>query len=70
MLNAVMAIYNLPLIPKGYGMVYPVKTNKVISINGELYNSNTMHNIKISKMSQVKILAKRRQGYLLDLLQQ
>ncbi len=49
--------FNQPLIHNGYGMVYPVETNKAISINGRPYYSNSMHKIKINKMSQVKILA-------------
>lgn len=50
--------FNQPSIPKGYGIIYPVKTNKTISIDGKPYTSDTAHNIKIERTSQVEIIAK------------
>ena len=54
-----LGYYNQPSIPEGYGIVYPVKTKKAISIAGENYQSNTMHRISVDKMSQVEIISDR-----------
>ena len=50
--------YNQPSIPNGYGIIYPVKTQKLILIDGETYNSNTMHKITIDKMKQLEVVSK------------
>ena len=49
--------YNQPSIPKGYGIVYPVETQKSISIDGKPYQSNSLHHIEIDEMSQADVIA-------------
>ena len=40
--------FNQPSIPQGYGIVYPVETKKIISIDGKNYQSNSLHHIEIN----------------------
>lgn len=49
--------YNQPSIPKGYGIVYPVETQKNITIDGQNYISNSMHHIDVDEMSQIEIVS-------------
>ncbi|MBD1136497.1 hypothetical protein IDH35_02705 [Pelagibacterales bacterium SAG-MED49] len=51
--------FNQPSIPQGYGIVYPVETKKIISIDKKNYQSNSLHHIEINEMSQVDIVAQK-----------
>mgnify|MGYP001340438318 FL=1 len=53
-----LGYYNQPSLPNGYGIVYPVNTKKIISVNQVKYIPNTYHKINIEPMSQVKIKSK------------
>lgn len=50
--------YNQPSIPNGYAIVYPVNTDKTITISGNHYIPDTLHHIDVKSMSQVKVCAK------------
>ena len=47
--------FNQPSLDNGYGIIYPIKTNKDISIDGEQYKSDSLQEFNVKKMSQVKI---------------
>ncbi len=55
--GASLGYYNQPSVPAGYGIVYPVETEKNIMIGQEEYSSNTIHHIKIDSMSQIEVKA-------------
>ena len=50
--------FNQPSLENGYGIIYPIKTNKEISINGQRYQSNSLQEFNIKKMSQIKICSR------------
>lgn len=50
--------YNQPSIPNGYGIIYPVETNKTIYVDEKIYLSNTIHHINTSEKSQIPIHTK------------
>jgi len=52
-----LGYYNQPSVPTGYGIIYPVETSKVIKVGGEVYSSNSMHQIPIDSMSQIEVKA-------------
>jgi cold shock CspA family protein len=56
--NGNIGYFNQPSLENGYGIIYPVKTSKDIFVDGEHYKSNSLQEIKIKKMSQVKITAR------------
>jgi len=49
--------YNQPNLPKGYGIVYPVETEKNILIGENPYITNSIHHIEVEPMKQVEILS-------------
>lgn len=52
-----LGYYNQPSMPAGYGIIYPVKTSKKISIGRKTYASNSMHYIETDSMSQLEVTA-------------
>ena len=50
-----LGYYNQPSLPKGYGIIYPVKTDKAITVGQQEYISNTMHHIEIDSVSQLEV---------------
>tara|TARA_B100001250_G_C19773330_1_gene778298 strand:- start:245 stop:1690 length:1446 start_codon:yes stop_codon:yes gene_type:complete len=47
--------YNQPSLPDGYGIAYPVETQKKIYIGDNQYISNSLHEFQIKPMSQIPI---------------
>ena len=52
-----LGYYIQPSVPAGYGIIYPVKTSKKITIGGKSYSNNSMHHIDIESMSQLEVKA-------------
>ena len=52
-----LGYFNQPSVPAGYGIIYPVKTSKKITIGSEGYSSNSLHHITIESMSQLEVTA-------------
>lgn len=56
--NSKIGYFTQPAVPNGYGVVYPVDTDKNIIIGGKEYLNNSAHHIRIKSMDKVEILAK------------
>ena len=54
-----LGYYNQPSLPAGlgYGIIYPVETEKSIKIGKDEYISNTLQHIEIGSMSQLEVKA-------------
>lgn len=53
-----LGYYNQPSLPDGYGIVYPVETNKEIYFNNKRYVSNSLYEFQINPMSQISVECK------------
>ena len=52
-----LGYYNQPSMPAGYGIIYPVETEKSIKIGEDEYSSNTLQHIEVGSMSQLEVKA-------------
>ena len=52
-----LGYYNQPSVPAGYGIIYPVETEKSIKIGEDEYSSNTLQHIEVGSMSQLEVKA-------------
>ena len=47
--------FNQPSVPRGYGIIYPVETNKLIKIDEDPYINGSLHHINVEEISQINI---------------
>jgi len=52
-----LGYFNQPTVPNGYGIIYPVKTDKNIKIGKTKYINNSMQYIKIDSFSELTVKA-------------
>jgi len=54
-----LGYFNQPSLPSGYGLIYPVNTDKKIKIDNKNYSSGSIHQIYIDPISQAKVFSEK-----------